>query len=504
MITDKEKISEAKVDYANVNSMVKEYKGFSAKINQIIESQSKSETLTERLKVTEEKRNAINEQLTDASDLVEQQLRQWEKGQAALLAKQLEHGTPCPVCGSEHHPNPSELHVDFPSEKEIKQAQLTLKEIEAEKRKIDQHYYEAKTQLEAQLDYLQNLRAELQQGLPTKFQQLSMTDLKIEIHESSSNLQRKLSTLNDHINQEERLQSEITQLGGKKEQLTQKIQTCSNHYDEQYTIYVETKRDVTKLSESLPEDLRNESAYEKKYAAIGYQLKQLELALAEAENKVDQLKQKVATSEGAIQSLQAHLAELQRSEQEADQSFKEILVEMGFESVESYQRAVLDQVEIDTLEEQVQLFREEYRSVSDRLTDLVDQLKDVNKPNMIELNGYLEEVTATVHSLQEDKNLRYHKIESNRMIYNAIKELNTGLEEVEKQYTVLGELADISSGKNAYKLTFERYVLASFLDQILVAANARLNRMTNGRFKLLRKKRPFKRECTEWFRNACS
>jgi exonuclease SbcC len=42
-------------------------------------------------------------------------------------------------------------------------------------------------------------------------------------------------------------------------------------------------------------------------------------------------------------------------------------------------------------------------------------------------------------------------------------------------------------GDNAYKISFERYVLAAYFNDIIEASNTKFRKMTGGRFELLRK-----------------
>ncbi|WML31631.1 SbcC/MukB-like Walker B domain-containing protein [Neobacillus sp. OS1-32] len=58
---------------------------------------------------------------------------------------------------------------------------------------------------------------------------------------------------------------------------------------------------------------------------------------------------------------------------------------------------------------------------------------------------------------------------------------------LEERYKLIGHLYEITKGQNIFRITFERYVLAAFLDDILREANVRLRKMTSGRFQLLRK-----------------
>ena len=57
-------------------------------------------------------------------------------------------------------------------------------------------------------------------------------------------------------------------------------------------------------------------------------------------------------------------------------------------------------------------------------------------------------------------------------------------EQVEEQYRIMALLSDVASGGNARSMSFQRYVLAVFLDEVLGAASRRLLEMTGSRFKL--------------------
>ncbi len=58
---------------------------------------------------------------------------------------------------------------------------------------------------------------------------------------------------------------------------------------------------------------------------------------------------------------------------------------------------------------------------------------------------------------------------------------------IEAEYRVVGHLADIANGANARNLTFQRYVLAALLDDVLRAASLRLAAMSRGRYQLQRR-----------------
>lgn len=70
----------------------------------------------------------------------------------------------------------------------------------------------------------------------------------------------------------------------------------------------------------------------------------------------------------------------------------------------------------------------------------------------------------------------------NKTILKNVENLNIEFKEIEEEYKVLGELADLANGKKAPYISFERYILASYFEDIIEAANIRLEKMTGDRF----------------------
>jgi exonuclease SbcC len=60
--------------------------------------------------------------------------------------------------------------------------------------------------------------------------------------------------------------------------------------------------------------------------------------------------------------------------------------------------------------------------------------------------------------------------------------------DLDKQFGVIGHIADVANGNNSQKLTFQRFVLGSLLDDVLLAASQRLKIMSRGRYLLQRQR----------------
>ena len=66
--------------------------------------------------------------LLDAQSGLHRIEEKWKHGQASILARSLQEGSACPVCGSEHHPSPkSATDEELPSEADINELKDAVK-----------------------------------------------------------------------------------------------------------------------------------------------------------------------------------------------------------------------------------------------------------------------------------------------------------------------------------------------------------------------------------------
>lgn len=108
----------------------------------------------------------------------------------------------------------------------------------------------------------------------------------------------------------------------------------------------------------------------------------------------------------------------------------------------------------------------------------------------VDASALAEETTAkndAYLSESESFNKLKNKIDNLTKSAKAIKDKYDECEDIINRYTSLLELSKVARGENRMKLSFKMYILADYFDKIIIQANKRLHKITNGRYKLVRR-----------------
>ncbi|MEU0885926.1 SMC family ATPase [Lentzea sp. NPDC005914] len=157
--------------------------------------------------------------------------------------------------------------------------------------------------------------------------------------------------------------------------------------------------------------------------------------------------------------------------------------EAGFPDVETALAAARPAIKLQALDERIAAWE---RARATAMATL-EELAGIDPSDAVDLN----EVTAAASSARAAASLAATTLARARAAFERVSELAArlraewkSLEPLEASYAELDALTDVINGRgqNSKKMTLRSYVLAARLEEVAVAASARLHRMSQGRY----------------------
>ena len=139
-----------------------------------------------------------------------------------------------------------------------------------------------------------------------------------------------------------------------------------------------------------------------------------------------------------------------------------------------------------TLSKIIEQFKEALAKAIDRVERALKAAESLKAPDLEGLRQTFESTHGALAIHQESLGDLRNTFKSQTNRLQKLQQIAKGHEATHQQYEIIGRLADVAWGDNGAGLTFERYVLAAMLDDVLIATNQRLHTMTSGRFTLHR------------------
>jgi DNA repair protein SbcC/Rad50 len=391
--------------------------------------------------------------------------------QAIILAEKLTDGAPCPVCGSHDHPTPAH---GTPEQSGLTEA---FRHAQAEERKATEA----------------SVRAESELG----------------------NCQTRLDELKRTLNEQERPERAAAELEVAKSRLDAAIEAIGEvvDLDSMAGLLVDLKRDLAEA----------ETAEATARGVAGAALTDLATARAKRDTVVGSLPERLRTPEAvaarraALQAVQRQLTEALERTTQSDRAASEALTraQEQLEAArrtrgEREQREEVARNEFIARLSEVGLDQAGYDAYKAHFPSLdADRKKVINhRENLIVARTTWENAKAAcvdrerpdlppLRQVQEDATLALDKanatlagflsdVSSLTKFKESLAGALTETDRLETETGPLRGLADLANGKNDFKMTLETFAIGAMFDQVLEAANMRLDPMTRGRYRLTR------------------
>ena len=404
----------------------------------------------------------------------------WHSGQAALLAKSLNKGDACPVCGSADHPNPAISHdgEEPVTQDNVNQVRLQVEQEEKAFQKVrDKH-----RQTNQSVQHQQQLIAEQEAAIGADYAAMALDELKGAVETLKTEIQQieqkrgLLAKLNNDI-------TVINQfLGQSQEQANQLATELSNANTELVKFSGQTQL----IQQQIPVEYQNIDVLQTALTNTQQRIEIINTEFRAATDASNQANTDFSNLKTQISTLHERLTESKVNLALASAAWSSVLAQSVFEDLDAFVLASANISAIAALESTVTTYRQSVTTINAQIELLEAELKDKSLPEMAVIQAEVE----TAKTDLADKNKVLSELKSRlEVLLNLLKNLeqqridNAALD---AEYAVYGTLSDVASGRTGGRINLQRFVLSVLLDDVLIQASQRLSMMSRGRYQLYR------------------
>ena len=406
---------------------------------------------------------------TDAEQAAEATLTDAEvrlsRTQAIILAEKLTEGAPCPVCGSHDHPAPAH---GAPEQSGLTEA---FRSAQAQARTAAEARVRAETELGNCGTWLDEKKRALdEQERPER----TMAELEVEI----TRLDGAIATLGETVD----LDAMSENLADLKRKVTEAetaeatARTASGHA-EATLAGARAKRDT--VVESLPENLRMPEAVVVRREALQREQRQLSEALELATQQDRAASEALTRAQEQLEAAkQACDTQAQRVEK-AHGDFSARLADVELDKA-GYEACKAHFPTLNADRKTVSDYREGLIAARTTWQNATAACVDRERPDLAPLQLALDNATQELNAANDGLSSSRTHVSSLANFKKSLADALAETEQLESETGPLRGLADLANGKNDFKMTLETFAIGAMFDQVLEAANMRLDPMTRA------------------------
>jgi len=486
-INDKQKRIEAldkALDLNAINERLQEINSKKMLLDQIIELKEEINGLEKRKSDIKKKLDSQEKTMLTKEKAYKEGKLLFHQNQVALLAKDLKEGKACPVCGSIEHPNKASFVNQSITSEQLEQLEKVYSEENIKFEALKKDYLD----IPDRIFVISNKIKKLNEASDLYDKRLDLSN----VYEKMTNTLESIQVFNKKKEQANSNNKEIADLKieitGLSDLLEEKIGDKDTFENNMKTIEHElaaliSKRDTIK--EEIPNGLQSEKEIKSAVGHLEKEIKEKDDLLNEFVTKYNKEKLEIEKLKSVIEVTSDNLVELKNEVKKAEIKFMNELSESEM-SEQSFNHYVSNIDKIANYKKNIEAFELEKNKLENEFKRLSEIIGD-SLPVAIDLiQEELSELSEKKDKILLEREGHTSRLKTNKRELSSILKLKEKINSIEEEYLVLGELADVANGKNEHRMTFERYILAAFLEDIIRAANMRLNKMTSGRYEMFR------------------
>lgn len=387
----------------------------------------------------------------------------WHQGQAAILARELQEGAPCPVCGSIEHPTPAHTDQELPNQLQVEQTRDAL-------RLTTEALEEARQQTMKKQERLRDLEREAK-----SLRELVTTDATLDrLKEEIRALQEEAKNLAFSLPDRERIQH-------------LDAETLRAERESARSSAAAAQAQVESAEQELPETYRERGALDDAIAKTSATVTRIEKEIERLETCFQQATNAVTAARTAGDAAAAQQQQAETALAEARQRAANALTSSSFADETAYRSALLDDENLRQRKVEEKAFEKKLEQLTGAHQQLSEQLQGLARPDLAALVA----TTAAAKEAKDTATETWSSLDKRlSLLLDTRKKLESTAAEQKKlddEYAVVGTLSDVANGQTGNKISLQRFVLSVLLDDVLLEAGHRLQLMSKGRYRLLRK-----------------
>ena len=391
--------------------------------------------------------------------------------QAIILAEKLTEGAPCPVCGSHDHPAPAHGAPE--------QSGLT----EAFRSAQVQARIASEARVRAESD-LGNFRMRLDEKKRALEEQERPERTLAELEDEIARIEGTVATLGEAVD----LDAMAEQLAELKRKVTEaetgeaSARTAAGKAE---NALAGARAKLDTVIEALPEGLRTPEAVVARREALQREQRQLSEALEVATQQDRAASEVLTRSQEQLEAAKRARDGQQQRVKKAQGDFVARLTEVGLDKA-GYDACKSHFPTLDADRKKVSDHRDGLIAARTTLQNAIAACADRERPDLAPLQLALADAIQTLNAANAALATARTDVSSLTKFKESLAAALTETERLETETGPLRGLADLANGKNDFKMTLETFAIGAMFDQVLEAANMRLDPMTRGRYRLTR------------------
>jgi exonuclease SbcC len=404
----------------------------------------------------------------------------WHSGQAALLAKSLNKGEACPVCGSADHPNPAMSHDgEQPvTQDNVNQVRLQVQQEERVFQKArDQHLESAQ-----KVKHQQQVIADQETEIGADYAAKTLDEVKAEVDVLNTEIQQ----IQDKRGLLAKLNNDITVINQFLDQSQERTNQLTTDLSSAKAELVTLQGQSQLIQQQIPVEYQNMDVLQSALSDAQQRIKSITAEFKSATEASNQANTDFSNLKTQIISFNDRLTEAKANLALALATWLSALEQSVFADFDAFVSASAHISAIAVLDSTVTTYRQSLTAINAQIELLEAELKDKTLPEMTEIKAEVDGAKTDLEGKSKVFNDLKSRLEVLVNLLNNLEQQRIENAALDAEYAVYGTLSDVASGRTGGRVNLQRFVLSVLLDDVLIQASQRLSIMSRGRYQLYR------------------